>query len=81
MNLGEKTAFSGRAYNNYTLEVVDRLGADSFTQDSGVLIAKTRNAETAPGIHVVDSHPEDINIPNYVKPDGSTFMVTVGDSR
>src|SRR5699024_9797205 len=32
-------------YDNYTLEVVDRVGSDSFTPDSGVLIAKTRDEE------------------------------------
>ena len=33
----------GGGYNNYTVEVVDRMGADSFTPDSGVLLAKTKN--------------------------------------
>ena len=33
----------GRGYQNYTVEVVDRMGTDSFTPDSGVLLAKTKN--------------------------------------
>lgn len=32
----------GGGYENYTLEVVDRMGSDSFTPDHGVLIAKSR---------------------------------------
>ena len=38
----------GGGYDNYTLEVVDRMGSDSFTPDSGVLLAKTKNADAAP---------------------------------
>ena len=37
-------------YDNYTLEVVDRVGYDSFLPDAGVLLAKTKNAESAPNI-------------------------------
>ena len=72
---------SGRLYNNYTLEVVDRVGSDSFAADSGVLIAKTKNAESAPNIWVVDSHPEDINLKDFTRPDGTTAMVAKGDPR
>ncbi|WP_066070190.1 FIMAH domain-containing protein [Neobacillus soli] len=72
---------SGRTYNNYTLEVVDRVGADSFAADSGVLISKTKNVETAPNVWVVDSHPEDINLKDFTRPDGTTKMVTKGDPR
>ncbi|MFK9095248.1 M6 family metalloprotease domain-containing protein [Bacillus salipaludis] len=72
---------SGAKYNNYTIEVVDRVGADSFASDSGVLIAKTKNAESAPFIWVVDSHPEDISLKDFTRPDGTTAMVTKGDPR
>ncbi|WHY87476.1 M6 family metalloprotease domain-containing protein [Neobacillus novalis] len=68
-------------YNNYTIEVVDRVGADSFAADSGVLIAKTKNAESAPFIWVVDSHPEDISLKDFTRPDGTTAMVGKGDPR
>ncbi|WP_312470906.1 immune inhibitor A domain-containing protein [Neobacillus sp.] len=66
-------------YNNYTLEVVDRVGFDSFTPDSGVLLAKTKNSESAPNIWVVDSHKEDINQIDFKRPDGSPAMVSKGD--
>ena len=72
---------NNRLYNNYTLEVVDRFGTDSFAADSGVLIAKTKNAETSPNIWVVDSHPEDINLKDFTRPDGTTVMVGKGDPR
>ncbi|WHY87472.1 FixG Ig-like domain-containing protein [Neobacillus novalis] len=68
-------------YNNYTIEVVDRVGSDSFQSDSGVLISKTKNAESAPFIWVVDSHPEDINLPDFKRPDGTTAMFSKGDER
>ncbi|WP_164215723.1 M28 family peptidase [Virgibacillus sp. YIM 98842] len=68
-------------YDNYTIEVVDRIGADSFATDSGVLIAKTKDAERAPFIWVVDSHPEDINVVDFTRPDGTEAMVTKGDPR
>jgi hypothetical protein len=38
----------GGRYENYTVEVVDRMGSDSFTPDSGVLLAKTKNQDRAP---------------------------------
>ncbi|MFJ5716361.1 M6 family metalloprotease domain-containing protein [Neobacillus sp. NPDC093127] len=66
-------------YNNYTVEVVDRVGSDSFVPDSGVLLAKTKNSETAPNIWVVDSHIEDINKVDFKRPDGSTAMLSKGD--
>ncbi len=72
---------NNRLYDNYTLEVVDRFGTDSFAADSGVLIAKTKNAETAPNIWVVDSHPEDINLKDFTRPDGTAAMVGKGDPR
>ncbi|MBD3108674.1 M6 family metalloprotease domain-containing protein [Bacillus sp. AGMB 02131] len=72
---------NNRLYDNYTIEVVDRIGTDSFAADSGVLIAKTKNAETAPNIWVVDSHPEDIDLKDFTRPDGTTAMVGKGDPR
>ncbi|MBS4190785.1 M6 family metalloprotease domain-containing protein [Bacillus sp. FJAT-49705] len=66
-------------YNNYTLEVVDRVGYDSFAPDSGVLLAKTKNSESSPNIWVIDSHKEDINLVDFNRPDGSTAMLSKGD--
>jgi M6 family metalloprotease-like protein len=71
----------GRGYQNYTLEVVDRMGTDSFTPDSGVLIAKTKNADQAPFEWVADANPQDINMTDYVAPDGTRVPITLGDYR
>ena len=77
-------------YDFYTLEVVQRIGYDSFTPDNGVLVAK--NKDTLRGrnggpnefnsyIWVVDARPEDIGVVDYVKPDGRKVMRTVADYR
>jgi len=68
-------------YENYTLEVVDRMGSDSFTPDHGVLIAKNKTAELAPWKWVVDAHPQDIDKVDFTRPDGSVAKVTKGDYR
>jgi M6 family metalloprotease-like protein len=71
----------GGGYNNYTVEVVDRMGADSFTPDAGVLLAKTKNADSAPFVWAVDANPQDIGMTDYVLPDGTRVPITVGDYR
>ena len=72
----------GGGYDNYTLEVVDRMGADSFTPDSGVLIAKTKNSdERAPFEWVIDANPQHIGMTDYVLPDGTAVPITIGDYR
>lgn len=77
-------------YSFYTLEVVQRIGYDSFTPDSGVLIAKNkdglRGMNGGPNafnsyIWVIDAHPEDIRMVDYVKPDGEKVFRTVADYR
>ncbi len=66
---------------NYTVEVVDRMGVDSFTPDAGVLLAKTKNEDQAPFAWVVDANPQDIGMTDYVLPDGTNVPITVGDYR
>jgi len=77
-------------YNFYTLEVVQRIGYDSFTPDNGVLIAKNKDSlrgwNGGPNgfnsyIWVIDAHPEDINKVDYVKPNGEKVMRTIADYR
>lgn len=77
-------------YNFYTLEVVQRIGYDSFTPDNGVLIAKNKDSlrgrnggpnEFNSYIWVIDAHPEDVNMVDYVKPNGEKVMRTVADYR
>ncbi|MEH6377838.1 M6 family metalloprotease domain-containing protein [Streptomyces sp. KLMMK] len=71
----------GGGYDNYTVEVVDRMGMDSFTPDSGVLLSKTKNADRAPFAWVVDAHPEDIGLLDFTRPDGTPQKITIGDYR
>jgi len=71
----------GRGYNNYTVEIVDRMGSDSFTPDAGVLLAKTKNQDLAPFEWVVDANPQDIGMTDYVLPDGTRVPITIGDYR
>jgi M6 family metalloprotease-like protein len=71
----------GGDYENYTLEVVDRMGTDSFTPDHGVLIAKNKTPEVAPWKWVADAHPEDIDKVDFRRADGTIAKVTKGDYR
>ncbi|PPK67086.1 M6 family metalloprotease domain-containing protein [Actinokineospora auranticolor] len=71
----------GGGYQNYTVEVVDRMGSDSFTPDSGVLLAKTKNTDEAPFTWVVDANPQDIGMTDYVLPNGTKVPITLGDYR
>ena len=77
-------------YNAYSLEVVQRIGYDSFTPDNGVLLAKFKDSlrgnNGGPNsfnsyIWVIDAHPEDINMVDYVKPNGEEVMRTIADYR
>ncbi len=77
-------------YNFYTLEVVQRIGYDSFTPDNGVIIAKNkdrlRGRNGGPNafnsyIWIIDAHPEDINVVDYVKPNGEEVKRTIADYR
>jgi hypothetical protein len=38
----------GGSYNNYNIEVIDRVGMDSFQPDSGVMFSKTKNSDNQP---------------------------------
>jgi len=73
-------------FNNYTLEVVQRIGYDSFTPDSGVLLTKNKDRQSNScgyGCHawVIDAHPEDMKRLDFVKPGGERVMRTVADYR
>jgi hypothetical protein len=72
----------GGRYDNYTVEVVDRMGTDSFTPDAGVLLAKTKNSDSnAPFEWVIDANPQHIGMTDYVLPDGTAVPITIGDYR
>jgi len=71
-------------FNFYSVEVVQRIGYDSFTPDNGVLIAKNKDSEDEScGYNcftwVIDAHPEDINTVDFKRPDGTPVMRTLAD--
>lgn len=73
-------------WDHYTLEVVDRMGFDSFTPDSGVIIAKNKTGEgNTCGYNcfdwVVDANPQDIGLVDFRRPDGTPVMATIADHR
>ncbi|HTY61414.1 MAG TPA: peptidase M6 [Acidobacteriota bacterium] len=73
-------------FNFYSVEVVQRIGYDSFTPDNGVLIAKNKNGESNSCgyncfIWVIDAHPEDMNMIDFKRPDGTAVMRTIADYR
>jgi M6 family metalloprotease-like protein len=73
-------------WDHYTLEVVDRKGFDSFTPDSGVVIAKNKTTESNTcGYNcfnwVVDANPEDIGLVDFYRPDGTPVMASIADHR
>ncbi|KAJ4164837.1 hypothetical protein LMH87_006492 [Akanthomyces muscarius] len=71
----------GGKYNAYDLEVVDRMGTDSFQADSGVMISKIKYAATAPFQWTIDANPQDIGLVDFVRPNGTKSMVSIGDYR
>ncbi|KAK0621947.1 M6 family metalloprotease domain-containing protein [Bombardia bombarda] len=80
-NISTDVLCDGGGYNNYEMEVVDRMGADSFGPDHGVLISKTKNRDTQPFQWVIDANPQDINLVDFLRPNGDKAMITMGDYR
>jgi M6 family metalloprotease-like protein len=70
----------GGSYLHYRVEVVDRVGNDSFAPGHGVLISKSRNSST-PRVWLIDPHPEDIGMIDFYRPDGTPVPVVRGDPR
>jgi hypothetical protein len=71
------------------MEVVQRMGYDSYTPDSGVLLAKNKDQASAVGgpnsfnvfDWVIDAHPEDIRKIDFKRPNGEPVMRTIADYR
>ncbi|HUU04406.1 MAG TPA: peptidase M6 [Patescibacteria group bacterium] len=73
-------------FNFYSIEAVQRIGYDSFTPDNGVLIAKNKDEESSSCGYgcftwVIDAHPEDSNMVDFKRPDGTAVMRTIADYR
>jgi hypothetical protein len=73
-------------FNTYSMEVVQRIGYDSFTPDSGVLIAKNKDRQDNScgySCHAwaIDAKPADMNQLDFTKADGTRVMRTPADYR
>ncbi|MDA0166202.1 M6 family metalloprotease domain-containing protein [Solirubrobacter ginsenosidimutans] len=73
-------------FNDYTMEVVQQVGSDSYAPGHGVLIGKSKNSNSSCGsfscfVWYIDSNPQDINQIDYLKADGTPVKATIGDER
>ncbi len=74
-------------FNFYDAEVVQQIGSDSFDPGHGVLISKAKTSENnscgtfSCFVWLIDSHPQDINMVDFIRPDGTPAMVSIGDQR
>jgi M6 family metalloprotease-like protein len=81
-NVSTDPLCDGGKYNNYNVEVIDRMGADSFTPDSGVMISKTKNSDAQqPFQWVIDANPEDAHVVDFYYPNGTARYWSIGDYR
>jgi M6 family metalloprotease-like protein len=71
----------GGGWNAFDVEVVDRMGSDSFQADSGVMISKIKDIDRLPFQFVIDANPQDIELIDFQRPDGTDAMITMGDYR
>jgi M6 family metalloprotease-like protein len=78
---------AGTGWQYYSLETVQRIGTDSMTPDSGVLINKNKtNSSQGCGYGcfswTIDANPQDINMVDFLRPRTKTpVMRTIGDYR
>ena len=78
---------AGTGWLYYTVETVQRIGEDSMTPDSGVLITKNKNSSSngcgySCFAWTIDAHPEDIDMVDFLRPRTKTpVMRTIGDYR
>jgi len=67
-------------WDHYRMEVVDRVGNDSFAPGHGVVLAHSRTSGS-PRVWMVDANPEDIGMIDFYRPDGTPVPVVRGDPR
>jgi M6 family metalloprotease-like protein len=70
----------GTNWAHYRVEVVDRVGNDSYAPGHGVLMSKTKNSGT-PRVWIIDPKPQDIGMIDFYRPDGTPVPVVRGDPR
>ncbi|OJD23650.1 hypothetical protein ACJ73_04991 [Blastomyces percursus] len=69
----------GGVYNGYDVEVIDRMGPDSFTPDSGMMISKIKAESRGTYQWTIDANPQDLRVVDFYIPDGTPAMVSLGD--
>ena len=67
-------------WENFSMEVVEQVGNDSFVPGHGVLLAQNR-IPGSPDVWMIDPNPEDIGRIDYFRPDGTAVPVVRGDPR
>jgi hypothetical protein len=79
---------SGPGFTDHTIETVQRIGADSFTPDHGVMLTKNKpfdDEDDSCGYlcfsWMIDANPQDIRKADYYEPDGTPVMRSIGDDR
>ncbi|TFB00785.1 Putative secreted metallopeptidase [Trichoderma ghanense] len=80
-NISTDVFCDGGRYNMYDVEVIDRMGADSFQPDSGVMISKSKTSNSQPFQWTIDANPKDIELVDFIRPNGTAAMITLGDYR
>jgi M6 family metalloprotease-like protein len=76
-------------FDFYTVEVVQRIGYDSFTPDEGVLIAKNKDRARPVGgpngfdahTWTIDANAADVRVPDFIRPGGEVVMRSMADYR
>jgi M6 family metalloprotease-like protein len=73
------------SWQRFTMEVVDRVGNDSFTAGHGVLLAQARDSQQGqpsnPRVQLIDANIDDIGRIDFYRPDGTPVPVVRGDPR
>ncbi|MGH3061915.1 MAG: immune inhibitor A domain-containing protein, partial [Gaiellaceae bacterium] len=70
----------GDNWDHYRMEIIDRVGNDSFAPGHGVILAHSRTSGT-PRVWMVDPNPQDIGMIDFYRPDGTPAPVVRGDPR
>ena len=67
--------------SGFTIDVIDRVGHDSFSPDHGVLIARTSHTNVVgvgsmdnAGVFLIDAHPGNLGMVQFRNADGSPYM-------
>lgn len=81
-NISTEVLCDGGGFDGYEMEVVDRMGPDSFTPDSGVMISKSKiDSDSGLFQWTIDANPKDINLLDFYRPNGTASYITLGDYR